>query len=72
MSICMYIRMYVHLSVHMYVSLYPFYRMYVWTYVQTYGMVLHMCRDEKASPPSGPMPHLAPTKFTHLPRWGIV
>ena len=57
-SICMYICMYVHLSVHMYVHLYPSYRTYVWMYVQMYGMVLHMCQDEKALPPSGPMPHL--------------
>ena len=33
---------------------------YVSMYVQinawTYGMVLHMCLEEKVSPPSGPMP----------------
>ena len=30
--------------------------MYGRMYGRTYGMVLHMCQEEKASPPSGPMP----------------
>ena len=39
------------------------------TYVRTEGMVLHMCREEKALPPSGLMPQ--PPPLTTPLKWGI-
>ena len=49
------VRMYIRTSVHLYLPL-PM----GWTDGHTYecmnGMVLHMCRDERTSHPSGPMP----------------